>query len=202
MIVVGATVTDATFSGVTVNVPSPVSPFNDPVIVADTDVPTTLVVIGKVARDFPAGTMTDAGTTTFGLLLVSATVVAVATTSVKLTVPTEATPPTTGAGFATMFATVRILTARVPLTDVPLAVAATSTLRVAVTTVVAAVNVANVLPDGTSTVAGTVTAGFDETNFTEIPVDGAGPVRVTVPIDALPPRTAAGAKVTDAGRAA
>jgi len=35
-----------------------------------------------------------------------------------------------------------------------------------------------------------------------MPATGAAPVSVTVPMDVFPPRTAAGAKVTDAGRAA
>jgi hypothetical protein len=161
---VGATVTDATFSGVTVIVPDPVSPFNVPVIVAIAAVPTTLVVIGKVTMALPAGTITDAGTRTFALLLLRVTVVAAVTTSVRVTVPTEATPPTTGDGFAVMLPTVRIRTASVPDTVVPFALADISTLRVAVTAVVVTVKVANVFPLGTTTVAGTDAAEFDDVN--------------------------------------
>jgi hypothetical protein len=159
---VGATVTDATFNGVTVTDPDPVSPFNEPVIVATVAVPTTFVVIGNVTMALPAGTITEAGTTTFALLLVSVTVVAAVTTSVRVTVPTAATPPTTGAGAAVMLPTVRIRTASVPDTVVPFAFADISTLRVAVTDVVVTVKVANVFPLGTITDAGTEAAAFDD----------------------------------------
>ncbi len=202
MIVVGATVTDATFSGVTVTLPEPVSPFNAPVIVATAETPTTLVVIGNVAIALPTGTTTVAGTTTFALSLVSVTVVAAVTTSVSVTVPTEATPPTTGDGAAVILPTVRIRTARVPVAVVPFALADMSTFRVAVTADVLTVNVANVLPLGTITDAGTVAAAFEEVNCTVIPAAGAAPVNVTVPMEAFPPRTAAGENVTVDGRAA
>jgi hypothetical protein len=194
--------TDATFNGVTVTVPDPVSPFKAPVIVAADAVPTTLVVIGNVAIALPIGTTTDAGTMTFALLLVSVTVVAAVTTSVSVTVPTAATPPTTGDGAAVMLPTVRIRTANVPVTVVPLAFAEMSILRVAVTAVVVTVKVTNVLPLGTITVAGTDAAALEDDNCTVIPATGAAPVRVTVPTVVFPPRTAGGANVTVAGRAA
>jgi hypothetical protein len=162
MIAAGVTVTDATFSGVTVTLPLPVSPFKVPVTVATAETPTTFVVIGNVAIAFPRGTTTDAGTTTFGLSLVSVTVVAAVTTSVRVTVPTDATPPTTGDGAAVILPTVRIRTARVPVAVLPFAFAEISTLRVAVTAVVVTVNVANVLPLGTTTEAGTEATLLDD----------------------------------------
>jgi hypothetical protein len=101
-----------------------------------------------------------------------------------------------------MLPTVKIRTASVPVAVVPFALAAISTLRVAVTAVVVTLNVTNVLPLGTFTVAGTVAATFDDVSCTVVPAAGATPVSVTVPMEVLPPRTAAGANVTDAGRAA
>jgi hypothetical protein len=90
------------------------------------------------------------------------TVVAAVTVSVRVTVPTEATPPTTGDGAAVMLPTVRIRTASVPDTVVPFARADISTLRVAVTDDVVTVKVANVFPLATTTVAGTEADAFDD----------------------------------------
>jgi hypothetical protein len=164
MTAAGVTVTDATFSGVTVTFPVPVSPFRVPVIVATEADPTAFVVIGKVTTAFPTGTVTVAGTTTFTLSLDNVTVVAAVTTSVSVTVPTAAIPPTTGDGAAVILPTVRIRTASVPEMVVPFARADISTLRVAVTAVVVTVKVANVFPLGTTTLAGTDAAEFDDVN--------------------------------------
>lgn len=64
------------------------------------------------------------------------------------------------------------------------------------TTTVLTVNVAVVAPDATVTVAGTVPfAELDARLMTEPPV-GAGPLMVTVPVDALPPITVVGDKLS------
>jgi hypothetical protein len=57
---------------------------------------------------------------------------------------------------------------------------------------VVTVNVAVVLPAFTVTVAGTVAAALLLDSVTTEPPDGAAPVRVTVPVDELPPATAVG----------
>jgi hypothetical protein len=58
--------------------------------------------------------------------------------------------------------------------------------------------VADVKPDGTFTEAGTVaTEVLDESRETEAPPAGAAPLRVTVPVVGLPPRTGEGLKLTE-----
>jgi hypothetical protein len=64
------------------------------------------------------------------------------------------------------------------------------------TGVVVIVNVALVEPAGTVTLAGTVAAALPEVRLTDIPPVGAGPVKVTVPVDDVPPMTAVGFKLT------
>lgn len=53
-------------------------------------------------------------------------------------------------------------------------------------------------PDGTVTLAGTEAAGLLLINLTENPADAAGPVRVTVPVEANPPITEVGLTETPA----
>lgn len=66
-----------------------------------------------------------------------------------------------------------------------------------VTADVAMVNVAVELPDVTLTLAGTVADGLLLVNPTEIPPAGAGLVKVTVPVDGLPPVTVVGFTATE-----
>ena len=61
---------------------------------------------------------------------------------------------------------------------------------------VVTVNVAVVLPAGTVTLEGSCAAELLSESDTTIPPEGAGPVRVTVPIDELPPVTDVGLTVT------
>jgi hypothetical protein len=67
---------------------------------------------------------------------------------------------------------------------------------VVVTAFVVTVNVAVVLPAFTVTVGGTVAAALLPDNVTTAPPPGAGPVRVTVPVDGLPPTTLVGFRDT------
>jgi hypothetical protein len=65
----------------------------------------------------------------------------------------------------------------------------------AATWVVVTENVAEVAPPATRTVAGTV-AGEPLLSAMSIPVEGAGPLRVTVPVEEEPPTTAVGLNVS------
>jgi hypothetical protein len=66
-----------------------------------------------------------------------------------------------------------------------------------VTLDVATVNVALELPAGMATVAGTVAVGELLDKLTVIPPAGAAAVKLTVPVDELPPGTLAGFSVTE-----
>jgi hypothetical protein len=68
----------------------------------------------------------------------------------------------------------------------------------AVTAVVCIANVADVLPAGTVTVAATEADPILLESLTTVPPVGAGPVRVTVPVEASPPVTVVGVRVNDA----
>jgi len=72
------------------------------------------------------------------------------------------------------------------------------TLLLVRTLEVVTVKVAEVAPAGTITLDGTV-ATFDLLleSVTVVPFDGAGPLRVTVPVDGLPPTTVDGFKLNE-----
>ena len=57
---------------------------------------------------------------------------------------------------------------------------------------VAMLKVTEVLPAGTVTVPGAVALPMLDVRLTTVPADPAGPVRVTVPTDAVPPTTELG----------
>ena len=65
------------------------------------------------------------------------------------------------------------------------------------TMVVVTVKVAVVAPAATVTLAGVVEAALSSDKVTTEPPVGAAPLRVTVPVDELPPSTAAGLMDTD-----
>src|SRR5262249_1269708 len=74
---------------------------------------------------------------------------------------------------------------------------------VAVTAVVVTVNVALVAPAATVTLAGTVPAPlFELDSVTTVPPAGAAALKVTVPVDVLPPVTVVGLSVSDERAAA
>jgi len=64
------------------------------------------------------------------------------------------------------------------------------------TGVVVMLNVAEVCPAGMVTDAGTWAAALLELRVTVVPPAGAGPVRVTVPVELVPPVTVLGVMVT------
>jgi hypothetical protein len=67
-----------------------------------------------------------------------------------------------------------------------------------VTAVVVTENVWVVAPSDTVTVAGTVTPAVSLVSVTSVPPEGAAPVKVTVPVEGVPPRTLVGLRLTDA----
>ena len=72
-----------------------------------------------------------------------------------------------------------------------------------VTALVVTVKVAVVLPAGTVTLASTVaTDVLLLVRVTTAPPDGAGPVKITVPVDEVPPFTEAGLRLTEVSVAA
>jgi hypothetical protein len=66
-----------------------------------------------------------------------------------------------------------------------------------VTALVLAVNVALAAPAPTVTLAGTVAAGALLERLTMAPPLGAGPLRVTVPVEVEPPLTLVGLSITE-----
>lgn len=147
--------------GVTVSAVVRVTAPSLAVIVADVDVVTVLVVIGKVAINAPAATVTFAGTVAAELLLVRATVhPPVGAAAVRRTVPCEAVPPVTVVGLTDTvesdvngIAGVRVSAA---LAVAPPYVAVMVAVVDALTLEVLMVKVALVAPAGTVTLAGTV----------------------------------------------
>ncbi len=87
-------------AGVTVNVTDCEMPFKDAPTVALNEDETEVVLTVKFALVAPAGTVTLAGTVTIGELeLVKVTVVGDVAAALKVTVPCDALPPATLAGF-------------------------------------------------------------------------------------------------------
>jgi hypothetical protein len=79
---------------------------------------------------------------------------------------------------------------------VPLSVAVIVAGVEADTAVVFTVNVAVVAPAATVTLVGTVALVTLEAKLTAVPPEAAGPDRVTVPVDVLPPATVVGLSET------
>lgn len=129
----------------------------------------------------------------FELLLESATAIPpVGAGAVSTIVPVDPDPTTTEAGFSerlTGLTTGRIVRTAVLVTPFWLAVIVEFVVEV--TDVVVTVKFAVALPAATVTLAGAV-AGLLLESATIIPPAGAGPLRVTVPVEEAPPVTWAG----------
>jgi hypothetical protein len=151
----------------------------------------------KRALVAPAGTVTVLGTLARLELLRSCTTTPPAGAGpLRVTVPVAVLPPQTEVGLIVSDCSVTLgegLTVRVAVREMPPAEAVIVTLVALETARVETVKVALVVPAGTVTVLGTVaTLVLLLLRFTTNPPDGAGAVRVTVPVLLLPPTTLVG----------
>src|SRR3990172_9923934 len=173
-------------------------PLKLPVMVAEVTAPTALVFTENVAVVSPAATVTLAGTVAAALPLDSATTAPLAGAGpFRVTVPVEDSPPVTLAGLTETAASAGGLIVRgvfcVPFT-LPVMVAEVT----APTALVFTENVAVVSPAATVTLAGSVAAALLLDSATSAPPAGAGPLKVTVPVEDSPPATLAGLTETAA----
>jgi hypothetical protein len=168
-------------------------------IVTLLEVATVFVVTVKVAVVFPEVTVTLTGTVATPVLLLErvTTVPADGAGPEIVTVPVEGDSPLTVVGFkvSELATGVWIVSVVVRLTPrLPVIV----TLVFAVTGLLVTVKVAVVAPAATVTVAGTVVSVVLLVDrVTVAPPVGAGPVKVTVPVDDVPPITDVGLRVTE-----
>jgi len=151
----------------------------------------------KRALVAPAGTVTVLDTLARLELLRNCTTTPPAGAGpLRVTVPVAVLPPHTVVGLIVSDWSVTLgegLTVRVAVRETPPAEAVIVTLVALETARVETVKVALVVPAGTVTVLGTVaTLGLLLLRFTTNPPDGAGAVRVTVPVLLLPPTTLVG----------
>jgi len=162
------------------------------------DVVTAAVLTVKVTLVAPAGTVMLAGTVDTAVLLLASetTIPPLGAGPLRVTVPWDVLPPVTLAGLRltpdTLTAAGAGFTVSVADRVTPPAVAEMVADVAAVTDVVVIAKVAPVAPAGTVTLAGTVADGELSESVTTIPPEGAGALRVTVPVVELPPTTAAG----------
>lgn len=192
--------------GFTVSVANRDTPPNVPVIVANVEVVTALVVTVKLALVAPAATVTLAGTVAAVELSESITATPpVGAAALKVTVPVEELPPWTAAGDSDRAEGVGPgggaalpLTVSVAVREIPLADAVMVVVRVVWATKVETGKVA--LLRKTVTVAGTVAAAvFELESETTRPPAGGPTERKMVPVAPLPPSTVAGDTNRDAG---
>ena len=200
---VGATLSAVTVGATTVKVVLAVTPCKDPEIVAVVVLETPTVLTINVAEVAPAGTVTFAGTVALVELELRTTMVPlVGAGPLSVTVPVDVPPPVTSAGDNLRELSAAAVMFNVALADELPRVAVSDEEVDVETAVVVTVNVAVVDPPATVTVDGTVALPeLDERVMTD-PPEGAGPLRVTVPVDGEPPMTEVGAKVSDANFAA
>src|SRR5262245_24839856 len=107
-------------------------------------------------------------------------------------------PPCSQGPPSTKFYRLRLRTVRVALFVTPPAVAETVTVVLAAPADVVTTNVAELLPAGTVTLAGTLaTVGLPLDSVTTFPPAGALPLSVTVPVEELPAFTVEGESAND-----
>jgi len=182
---------------VTVNVAVAVPPPRVAEMVEVVVAGTARLVTVKVAVVAPVATVTKAGTVAAAVLLLdSITRLCVddpAAGAFSVTVAVEfVTPPTTLVGLRVSEEGCDGLSVSVAVRVTPLRVAVTVTVVVAPTATVVTVKVALVAPAATVTLAGVVADELLSDKVTAAPPAGAGPVKVTVPVEEIPPVRLAG----------
>jgi hypothetical protein len=159
---------------------------------------TAPVVIVNVAPIAPSGTFTLAGTEAAALSLDSVTFAPPAGAwPLRVTVPVEDAPPVTLGGFIETVATPAGFTVSDPVA-VPLSVPEIVTGVDELTGIVVTVKVADDDPAATVTLFGIIAAALLLDSGTTTPPAGAGPLKVTVPVEVVPPITVEGFNVTEA----
>jgi len=169
------------------------------VIVTEALLATGLVVTVNVAEVAFAGTVTLAGTWAAATLLLARVTTAppVGAALLSVTVPVEEVPPTTEVGLNVTVLTPLANTLRAADRFIPY-VPEIMTTTVLATGLVVTVNVAVVAFAATVTLAGTRAAFvLVLERVTTAPPNGAGPVRVTVPVEVFPPVTEFGLRATE-----
>jgi hypothetical protein len=200
--VVGDNATESNATGLSVRMAVLVTLLNVAEIVTMTVAETDEVVIVNAADAVaPAGTVTEAGTPTPGLLLVKLTLIPPAGAGpVRFTLfNVVETPPTTVVGDNATESNASGLSVRMAVLVTLLNVAEIVTITVAETDDVVIVNTGEaVAPAATVTEAGTPTPGLLLVKVTLIPPAGAGPVRFTLfNVVEAPPTTVVGERVTE-----
>jgi hypothetical protein len=160
---------------------------------------TPFVSTVNVPDFWPASTVTVAGTLADGLLLDKATVVPPGPAGpLRVAAPVEELPPVTVAGFKLREANVAGEMVSVADWEAPPRDPAMFAAVWVLTPDVLTVNVALFCPAATVTVLGTVAAELPLDKETAVPPGPAGPLRVAVPVEELPPVTEAGFKLIEA----
>ena len=187
---VGATARLISAGGLTVSVANSEPPFSVPVMVAATAEDTAEVETVKVADLAPAAIVTVAGTVALVALALRVTVAPPGGAGpFKVTVPVAPVPPITEDGRTerpdkpadvTVSEADCVFTPWVPVMVVTV---------LPETAVVEMLNVAEVAPATMVTLAGAVALELLEDKLTTDPPGPAGPFRVTVPVEELPPIT-------------
>jgi len=156
---------------------------------------TDFVVTGNVAEEYPAATVTDAGTPPTPVAERATTDPPVGAAVVRVTVPVEEAPPITEIGDKVTLATPGAVIVSVAVLEAPLKVAVIVDVVDVDTELVATLNVAEAAPAPMVTDAGTVAPLVAE-SATTTPPEGAAEPSVTVPVEGLPPTTETGESVT------
>lgn len=163
---------------------------------------TRLVLTVKFALVFPADTVTLDGTVATEVLLLESVTTAPpeGAAAVRVTVPVELFPPLTLVGLRVNEERVTVpagVMVNVACCELLPSVAVITAVVVLLTDVVVTVNVADVEPDGTVTLLGTLADELLLLKLTTLPPDGAAALNVTVPVELFPPTTLVGFNDTE-----
>ena len=197
--VVGLRLIAESDAGVIVRFAFCVAPLNEAEILTVADPETGTVVIGKLALVAPAATVRLAGTEACAELLLEmlTTEPPAAAGPLRVTVPVEALPPTTDVGLSEIDFRDSGCRFKFVALVVPFKEALMVTDVGLVTAAVVMLNVALVAPPATVTLAGTVASEMELLDsVTMVPLAGAAALKVTVPVEVLPPVTVVGFRLS------